>query len=240
MPWIDSPAIHYHVGLDGLSLWLVMLSTLLTPICVLVSWKSIDHRVKEFFAFLLLLEFGLIGVFVALDLFLFYVFWEISLVPDVLPDRHLGPRPPHLRRRQVLPVHLGRFGADAGRHHLSLQPGRHVRLRRRSSSQLAERPPGLRRRSEEMLLFLAFFVAFAIKVPLFPLHTWLPDAHVEAPTAGSVMLASVMLKMGTYGLLRFCLPLFPDAARAVRAVDRRRSPSSASSTARWSPWCSPT
>ena len=89
-------------------------------------------------------------------------------------------------------------------------------------------------------LFLAFFIAFAIKVPLFPLHTWLPDAHVEAPTAGSVMLASVMLKMGTYGLLRFCVPLFPNAARDMRRLDRRRWPSSASSTARWWPWCSPT
>jgi hypothetical protein len=105
-----------------------MLSTLLTPLCVLVSWRSIDKHIKQFFAFLLLLEFGLIGVFCALDFFLFFVFWEVSLVPDVLSDRHLGPRAPHLLRRQVLPLHHGRIDADAGGDHLPLQSGRHVRL----------------------------------------------------------------------------------------------------------------
>jgi NADH-quinone oxidoreductase subunit M len=208
--WISSPPIRYHVGVDGLSLWLVILTTLLTPISVLASWKHIDHRVKEFFAFLILLEFGLIGVFVSLDLFLFYVFWEIGLVPMYFLIGIWG----HDRRiyaavkfflytfaGSVLMLAAiiflyGRAGTfDYAQIQSQLQSGRLA-----LSSQA------------EMLLFLAFFIAFAIKVPLFPLHTWLPDAHVEAPTAGSIMLASVMLKMGTYGLVRFCLPLFPNAA----------------------------
>src|SRR5271157_2121050 len=129
----------------------------------------------------------------------------------VLPDRHLGPRPPHLRRGEILPVHHDRLGADAGGHHLPLQPRADVQLPGHCGHDL-ERQAFLRS-LEQMLLFLAFFAAFAIKVPIFPLHTWLPDAHVEAPVAGSVMLASVMLKMGTYGILHFCLPLFPSAAR---------------------------
>ena len=211
VPWINSPAIHYHVGLDGLSLWLVILTTLLTPISVLVSWKSIEHRTKEFFAFLILLEFGLIGVFISLDLFLFFVFWEVGLVPMYFLIGIWG----HYRRIYAavkffiytmvgsmlmlvavifLYNHTGTF--DYPEIMAQLQSGRLM---------LSSRT--------EMLLFLAFFIAFAIKVPLFPLHTWLPDAHVEAPTAGSIMLASVMLKMGTYGLVRYCVPLFPHAAR---------------------------
>jgi NADH-quinone oxidoreductase subunit M len=208
--WINFPPIHYHVGLDGLSLWLVLLSTFLTPIAVAISWKYIDHRLKEYFAFLILLEFGLIGVFVSIDLFLFYVFWEISLVPMYFLIGIWG----HDRRiyatvKFFLYTFAGSvlmLGAIIYLYNLTgtfdysvlhnLVSSGHLQLRAR----------------EEMLLFLAFFVAFAIKVPLFPLHTWLPDAHVEAPTAGSVMLASVMLKMGTYGLLRFCVPLFPNAA----------------------------
>ena len=210
--WIASPNIHYHVSLDGLSLWLLILATFLTPICILISWKSIQSRIKEFFAFMLLLEFGLAGVFAAQDLFLFYVFWEISLVPMYFLIGIWG----HERRiyaavkfflytmaASVLMLtgiiyvynHAGTFNySDI--------------LAMLASGKLSFSP------SQQMLLFLAFFVAFAVKVPLFPLHTWLPDAHVEAPTAGSVMLASVMLKMGTYGLARFCLPMFPGAARA--------------------------
>jgi NADH-quinone oxidoreductase subunit M len=210
-PWISSPNIRYHVAIDGISLWLVILSTLLTPVCVLVSWKYIQKHVKQFYAFLLLLEFGLIGVFCALDFFLFYVFWEVCLVPMYFLIGVWG----HDRRiysavkfflytmagsvlMLVAIIYLynttGTFdytkilaGLQSGQFHLS--------------------------KVEEFWLFLGFFVAFAIKVPLFPLHTWLPDAHVEAPTAGSVMLASVMLKMGTYGLLRYCVTLFPNAAR---------------------------
>jgi NADH-quinone oxidoreductase subunit M len=209
-PWINYPSIHYHVGLDGLSLWLVLLSTFLTPIAVVVSWKYIEHRVKEYFAFLILLEFGLIGVFVSIDLFLFYVFWEVALVPMYFLIGIWG----HDRRiyatvKFFLYTMAGSVLMLGAIVFLYNQTGTfdYVTIKNLIASghfQLTSR--------EEMLLFLAFFVAFAVKVPLFPLHTWLPDAHVEAPTAGSVMLASVMLKMGTYGLLRFCVPLFPNAA----------------------------
>ncbi len=210
--WISVPPIRYHVGLDGLSLWLVLLTTLLTPICVLISWTSIDKRVKEYFAFLILLEFGLIGVFVALDLFLFYVFWEVSLVPMYFLIGIWG----HERRiYAAVKFFLYTMAASV------LMLAAMIYLYNRSGtfdygtllSMMASGRLSLNW-EEQLLLFLAFFVAFAVKVPLFPLHTWLPDAHVEAPTAGSVMLASVMLKMGCYGLIRFCLPLFPSAARA--------------------------
>ena len=237
--WIASPAIRYHIGIDGLSLWLVILTTLLTPIAVLISWRHIDKRVKEFFAFLLLLEFGLIGVFVALDLFLFYVFWEVSLVPMYFLIGIWG----HERRiyaavKFFLYTMAGSVLMLAAIIYL-YNRDRHLRLRRDLVSMLTAAASRCAP-SEQLLLFLAFFLAFAIKVPLFPLHTWLPDAHVEAPTAGSVMLASVMLKMGTYGLVRFCLPLFPVGGPRERPVGRRRSPSSGSSTARWWRWCSPT
>jgi NADH-quinone oxidoreductase subunit M len=209
-PWINFPPIHYHVGLDGLSLWLVLLSTFLTPIAVAVSWKYIDHRVKEYFAFLILLEFGLIGVFISVDLFLFYVFWEVALVPMYFLIGIWG----HDRRiyatvKFFLYTMAGSVLMLGAIVYLYNQTGTfdYIVLKQligTAGHQFTNR--------EEMLLFLAFFVAFAVKVPLFPLHTWLPDAHVEAPTAGSVMLASVMLKMGCYGLLRFCVPLFPNAA----------------------------
>jgi NADH-quinone oxidoreductase subunit M len=209
--WIGVPDIHYHVSVDGLSLWLILLSTFLTPICVLISWNSIRDRVKEFYAFLLLLEFGLIGVFAAQDLFLFYVFWEVCLVPMYFLIGIWG----HERRiyaavkfflytmaGSVLMLAAIIFVYNRA---LTFDYGRILELL--ASGKLTFSP------GEQTLLFLAFFFAFAIKVPLFPLHTWLPDAHVEAPSAGSVMLASVMLKMGTYGIVRFCLPMFPGAAR---------------------------
>ena len=210
VPWISYPPIRYHVGLDGLSLWLVLLSTLLTPIAVLVSWNYIQHRAKEFYAFLILLEFGLIGVFVAYDLFLFYVFWEISLVPMYFLVGIWG----HERRiyaavKFFLYTMAGSVLMLAAIIFLYNRTGSFDYFAIRDMIQSGALTFSPR---AEMLLFLAFFGAFAIKVPLFPLHTWLPDAHVEAPTAGSVMLASVMLKMGTYGLVRFCLPLFPDAS----------------------------
>ncbi len=209
--WIDAFSVRYHVGVDGLSLWLVLLSALLTPIAVLISWRAIDRRVKEFYAFLLLLEVGLIGVFVALDLFLFYVFWEVSLVPMYFLIGIWG----HERRiyaaiKFFLFTMAGSVIMLAGIIYLYNRAGTFdytVLTDLLMSGKLSLSS------AEQLLLFLAFFIAFAIKVPLFPVHTWLPDAHVEAPTAGSVMLASVMLKMGTYGLLRFCLPMFPGAAR---------------------------
>lgn len=209
--WITSPPIRYHVSLDGLSLWLVLLTTLLTPIAVLVSWKHIDNRVKEFFAFLILLEFGLIGVFVAMDLFLFYVFWEISLVPMYFLVGIWG----HERRiyaavKFFLYTMAGSVLMLGAIIYLYNQSGSFDYLEIQSMLQTGRLVLDAH---TQLLLFLAFFLSFAVKVPLFPLHTWLPDAHVEAPTAGSLMLASVMLKMGTYGLIRYCLPLFPTAAR---------------------------
>ena len=211
--WIDNPQIHYHVGLDGISLWLVILSTFLTPICIMLSWRAIQQRAKEFYAFLLLLEFGLIGVFAAFDLFLFYVFWEVCLVPMYFLIGVWG----HDRRiYAAVKFFLYTMAGSV----LMLVAIIYLYLRAGGGSfdyttilgaiQSGRTPLTS---AEELWLFLAFFFAFAVKVPIFPLHTWLPDAHVEAPTAGSVMLASVMLKMGTYGLVRFCVPLFPNAAR---------------------------
>jgi len=211
VPWISTPDIHYYVAADGIGLWLVLLSTFLTPICVLISWRYIQNRVKEFYAFLLLLEVGLIGVFIAQDLFLFYVFWEISLVPMYFLVGIWG----HERRiyaavKFFLFTMAGSVLMLAAIIYLYNRAGTFsypALIEMLQAGRLTFAP------TEQLLLFLAFFIAFAIKVPLFPLHTWLPDAHVEAPSAGSVMLASVMLKMGTYGILHFCLPLFPSAAR---------------------------
>ena len=213
--WIESPTIRYHIGVDGISLFLILLITFLSVLCVLISWNSVQEHVKEFFFFLLLLETGTIGVFVAVDLFLFYVFWEVSLIPMYFLIGIWG----HERRvyaalKFVLFTLVGSLFmlvAIIWLYNLFGTFDYEVILREIST--------GTHRLStqEEFWLFLAFFAAFAIKVPLFPLHTWLPDAHVEAPTAGSVMLAGVLLKMGTYGLLRFCLPLFPDAAHALAA-----------------------
>ncbi len=213
VPWIDTPAIRYHTGIDGLSLWLIVLSTLLTPLCVLVSWNHIQHRVKEYFAFLLLLEFGVIGVFAALDLFLFYVFWEVTLVPMYFLIGIWG----HDRRiyatvKFFLYTMAGSVLMLVAILYLYTQAGTFdypvlLKLLHEGRVSLSH--------DAQIYLFLAFFVAFAIKVPLWPLHTWLPDAHVEAPTAGSVMLASVMLKMGTYGIVRFCLPMFGNASHEL-------------------------
>ncbi len=211
MPWITMPQIRYHIGLDGLSLWLVILSTLLTPVGVLVSWRQIQKRVKEFYALLLLLEFGLIGVFVSLDLFLFYVFFEVSLVPMYFL---IGVWGHDKRIYAAVKFFLYTLAASvmmlAAIIYLYNRAGTFDYVILLDMLRSGRLPLSA---AEQFWLFLAFFVAFAVKVPLFPLHTWLPDAHGEAPTAGSVMLASVMLKMGTYGLLRFCLPMFPGAAR---------------------------
>ena len=209
--WIQTPVINYHIGLDGISLWLVILSTLLTPLCVLVSWKSIDKHIKQFYGFLLLLEFGLIGVFCTLDLFLFIVFWEVTLVPMYFLIGVWG----HERRiysalKFFVYTMAGSMLMLVAMIYLYEQAGTFDYTRILAGLQSGAISLSS---TEQLWLFLGFFIAFAIKVPLFPLHTWLPDAHVEAPTAGSVMLASVMLKMGTYGLLRFCVPLFPNAAR---------------------------
>ena len=210
VPWIEYPSIRYHVALDGLSLWLVILSTFLTPIVTLVSWKYIQKRVKEFYAYLLFLLVGVVGVFAAQDLFLFFVFWEISLVPMYFLVGIWG----HEKRiyaavKFFLYTMAGSALMLVATIYLYNRAGTFdipLLLDMLAKGRLALSP------AEASWIFLAFFLAFAIKVPLFPLHTWLPDAHGEAPTAGSVMLASVLLKLGTYGLVRICLPLFPGAA----------------------------
>ncbi len=211
IPWITSPPIHYHMGVDGLSVFLVILTTLLTPISILASWNSINHRVKEFFIALLMLEVGVVGVFLSLDMFLFFLFWEIMLIPMALLIGIWG----HDRRiyaavKFVLYTMAGSILMLVGILWLYNATGTFDLVEIQSALQSGSL---VLPAQTEMLLFLAFFVAFAIKVPLFPLHTWLPDAHVEAPTAGSVILAGVLLKMGTYGMMRFCLPLFPLASR---------------------------
>ena len=211
MPWISTPEIHFHVAVDGVSLWLILLSTFLTPLCVLISWRTIQNRVKEFYAFLLLLEFGLVGVFMAQDLFLFYVFWEVSLVPMYFLIGIWGHE-----RRIYAAVKFFLYTMAGSMLMLAAIIYVYNRTQTFSYPVMLDMLASGRitfTAQEQMLLFLAFFIAFAIKVPLFPLHTWLPDAHVEAPTAGSIMLASVMLKMGTFGILHYCLPLFPGAAR---------------------------
>ena len=213
LSWIPSFHIHYYVGVDGLSLWLVPLTTLLTVIGVLVSWKSVGERARTFYLLLLLLDAGMVGVFVSLDMFLFYLFWEASLVPMALLIGIFG----HERRiyaavKFFLYTMAGSVLMLAGILWLYNLTGTFdwVRIQHLAASGALHIGP-----ATAIWLFLAFFIAFAIKVPLFPFHTWLPDAHVEAPTAGSVLLAGVLLKMGPYGMLRFCLPLFPGAARAL-------------------------
>jgi NADH-quinone oxidoreductase subunit M len=209
--WVPSWGIAYKVGVDGISLFLVLLTTLLGPIVILASWNDIQLRVKEFLASLLILQTGMIGVFVSLDLFLFYVFWEIVLIPMYLligvwgnPARKL-----YAAIKFVLYTVVGSLlmlvailalyfmaGKAGGEYTFDL-----LKLYSFNVPIYAQ-----------FWMFLAFFLAFAIKVPMFPFHTWLPDAHTEAPTVGSVILAAVLLKMGTYGFIRFAIPLFPNAA----------------------------
>ncbi len=207
VPWITVAGwnISYALGVDGLSILLLLLTTFLTPLSILSTWSAVEDRVKDFMLFFLLLEAGMIGVFLAQDLFLFYVFWEFTLVPMYfLIGIWGGPRRMYAAIKFFLYTMAGSIlmllailwlGNVQGTFYL----------------------PELIRRGGipsdvQVWLFLAFAAAFAIKVPMWPLHSWLPDAHVEAPTAGSVILAGVLLKMGTYGFLRFNLPLFPEAS----------------------------
>jgi len=207
--WIGSISARYHVAVDGISLWLVLLTTLLMPISVLSSWTAIRKRQLSYYVFLLILEAALIGVFVSLDLLLFYLFFEASLIPMFfLIGVWGGERRIYAAVKFFIYTAVGSLLMLVGI--IALYFIYHsfdyaTILQAMSANPLAERV--------EFWLFLAFAFAFCIKVPLFPLHTWLPDAHTEAPTAGSVILAGVLLKMGTYGLLRFNLALFPDQAR---------------------------
>jgi NADH-quinone oxidoreductase subunit M len=215
--WFGEWGIHYRLGMDGISLFMVLLTTLLLPLMVLGSWTYIRERQRGFYASLLALTTGVVGVFVALDMFLFYVFWEMMLIPMYFLIGLWGGKErvyaaikfflytavgSLLMLVAILylwwKVQTGPAGAPSFSYFDFLQ------------TQLTLR--------EQTFLFLAFALAFAIKVPVFPFHTWLPHAHVQAPTAGSVILAGVLLKMGTYGFIRFALPLFPDAVRDSRIV----------------------
>jgi NADH-quinone oxidoreductase subunit M len=209
--WISSPKIHYHMGIDGISLWLVVLTTFLTPLCVLISWKSVHERVKEFFIILLILETALIGVFTSLDLFLFYFFWEATLIPMALLIGMFGhERKVYAAVKFFLYTMIASVFMLAAILWLYAQTGTFDFVILRNQITHGTIPNFT---AAAQWLFLGFFLAFAVKVPLFPFHTWLPDAHVEAPTAGSVLLAGVLLKMGTYGMLRFNLGLFPEQSR---------------------------
>ena len=208
--WMPTLGVSYHLGVDGISLLLVLLTTFLMPLVLLSSWHSIDRRWKEFAITMLLLETGMLGVFVALDLFLFYIFWEAMLIPMYLIIGIWGgPNRVYAAVKFILYTLAGSLlmlvailalyflhGAATGAYTFDLPVLVRYVL-----------PAG----RAQNLMFLAFALAFAIKVPMWPFHTWLPDAHTEAPTPGSVILAGVLLKMGTYGFLRFCLPLFPQA-----------------------------
>jgi NADH-quinone oxidoreductase subunit M len=213
-PWIRAVGytVRHHLGIDGISLFLVLLTTFLTPLAVLASWQAITRRIKPYMACMLLLETGMLGVFCALDLVLFYVFWEVMLIPMYfLIGVWGGENRVYAAIKFVLYTMVGSLLMLVAILYLFFANGGTSFDLPELARNLMSGPLHLTR-PQEMWLFLAFFLAFAIKVPLFPLHTWLPDAHVEAPTAGSVILAGVLLKMGTYGLLRFCLPLFPAAA----------------------------
>src|SRR4051812_41185343 len=230
--WIQNLGVDFHVGIDGITLLLILLTTFLGPLAVLSSWSAIEVRTKEYYAFLLMLQTGMLGVFVSLDFFMFYVFWEVMLVPMYfLIGVWGGPRKLYAAMKFFLYTLVGSvllllgilalyftYPSIAAVHPeiASLIPAGH-------SQALGAGPtfnvlafhaiaPFLAFNFQKWI-FLAFFVGFAIKVPMFPFHTWLPDAHVEAPTAGSVILAGVLLKMGTYGFLRFSLPILPEGTK---------------------------
>ncbi len=210
--WIKGLNIHYHVGVDGMSLLLVLLTTFLTPLTLISSWSSIENKVKEFTFFFLMLEVGMLGVFISLDLFLFYIFWEAMLIPMYFIIGIWGGKERVYAAIKFFIYTM--FGsllmlvAIVWLAVYAISPLGYFTTNLIELYSIAPQIP----MNIQIWMFLAFAFSFAIKVPLFPLHTWLPDAHVQAPTAGSVILAGVLLKMGTYGLLRFNLPLFPEAS----------------------------
>lgn len=208
--WIPSWGISYYVGVDGLSVLLILLTGFIMPSAILISWKSIKDRVKLYYSFMLLLEWAMLGVFMAQDLFLFYIFWEVTLIPMYFLIGIWGAENRvyaavkfflYTMAGSILMLLAILFLGNEGG---TFAVPQLVEMVRNGSLAYGS--------GVEMLLFLGFAIAFAIKVPIWPLHSWLPDAHVQAPTAGSVILAGVLLKMGTYGFVRFNLPLFPQAS----------------------------
>jgi NADH-quinone oxidoreductase subunit M len=206
-PWISTIHSEFYIGVDGISMPLILLTTFTTLLIVIASWQNVEKRVAQYFAAFLILEGLMIGVFAALDGVLFYVFWEAMLLPMfIIIGVWGGPRRVYATIKFFLYTFIGSLLMLVALIYLYLKSG---------SYELAvfQRMPLTL--SEQTLIFLAFFAAFAVKVPMFPVHTWLPDAHVEAPTGGSVVLAAIMLKMGGYGFLRFSLPIAPDASREL-------------------------
>jgi NADH-quinone oxidoreductase subunit M len=226
--WIEALGARWQVGLDGISLWIVILTTFLTPLILLGSIRGIKHRVREFVVSMLFLETAMIGALVATDLLLFFLFWELMLIPMYLLIGIWGGK-----RRLYATVKFFIYTLVGS---LLMLVGIMVLYNKAGGSfEYAEILKIALTEDEEFWLFTAFALAFMIKVPIFPFHTWLPDAHTEAPMAGSVVLAGVLLKMGTYGLLRFAIPLFPTAmgtyspliliiAVGKRGMAKRRSP----------------
>jgi NADH-quinone oxidoreductase subunit M len=209
--WIPSIGVQFYLGIDGISLLLILLTTLLGSIAILSSWTSITERIREYYCYFLLLQVGMLGVFMALDFFLFYVFWEVMLVPMYfIIGVWGGPRKLYAAIKFFLYTLVGSVLLLLGI--LALYFYHHSVTGIWTFDVLAFQQLSLPLDLQRWI-FLAFFLGFAIKVPMFPFHTWLPDAHVEAPTAGSVILAAILLKMGTYGFVRFSLPILPDATR---------------------------
>jgi NADH-quinone oxidoreductase subunit M len=217
VPWIPSIGASYNIGIDGISLLMVMLTTLIGFLATLSSWSAVEDRLKEYYALFLILQTGMIGVFVSLDLFLFYVFWEVVLVPMYfIIGIWGGERRLYAAIKFFIYTLAGSVLMLLGILTLYFQHAREYNVYTFDLGRLlnTHMPAGV-----EQFVFWTLFLGFAIKVPMFPFHTWLPDAHVEAPTAGSVVLASIMLKMGTYGFVRFSLPLAPHASTAPWVVN---------------------
>jgi NADH-quinone oxidoreductase subunit M len=209
--WIPSWNANYYLGVDGISILFILLSTLITILCVLISWNSIKNKTKEFFISILIMEGAMIGVFCSLDFFLFYIFWEAMLIPMyLLIGVWGGPNRIYAAVKFFLYTLVGSVLMLVGIIFLYFYSGR--------TFDILELSTKVYPYNMQLWLFWAFFAAFAVKVPMFPVHTWLPDAHTEAPTAGSVILAAVLIKMGAYGFLRFSLPILPEASKAMTPV----------------------